>query len=133
MSAFSVYTSNKVLDLLLNASAFSAPTPYVGLFTSSAGLDTNVVGSQTEVSGSSYARVNASACFHAASSGSISNDTVIDFPAATASWGVVTHFAILDAATGGNVLIWGALTNSKTIDSGDAIRFAIGALTASLT
>ena len=44
----------------------------------------------------------------------------ITFPAPTASWGVVTGTGIFDAATGGNMLFYGALTISKTINNGDA-------------
>jgi hypothetical protein len=64
----------------------------------------------------------------AASGGAKSNGAAITFPQATASWGTVTHFGILDAATSGNLLCWGALSASKTIDAGDTPSFAAGEL-----
>jgi len=39
---------------------------------------------------------------------------------------------LYDAATAGNALIWGALTASKAIGTGDTASFAAGALSISL-
>lgn len=118
----------------------SLGTLYVALLTA-APSDT---GGGTEVSGGSYARVavNAtlanfagtqSAASTTASSGTggtTSNNGAITFPAPTANWGVCSHFAIYDKATSGNLLVWGALTASKTVNNGDAApSFAAAALT----
>lgn len=51
--------------------------------------------------------------------GKTSNNVVITFPVPTANWGSATHMAIFDASTGGNSWIVKALTNPKTINSGD--------------
>jgi hypothetical protein len=60
--------------------------------------------------------------------GTTRNSVAVTFPAPSANWGVVSHFAIYDAATTGNLLFWGALTASKTINNGDAApSFAINA------
>ena len=41
----------------------------------------------------------------------------------------MTHFGVHDAVSGGNLLIWGALTVSKTINNGDAApTFPAGSL-----
>lgn len=130
MSAFSDYAENELLDHVLGTGSFSMPSVYVGLFTSSGGLESNTSGSWTEVSGGSYARQSAS--FDAASGGAASNDADIEFPEATASWGTITHFALMDAATNGNVLMWAALTADKTIGSGDTFVFKSGEIDASL-
>jgi hypothetical protein len=43
---------------------------------------------------------------------------------------VVTHIGVFDAASAGNLWMWGALTVSKTINNGDAApSFAAGAFT----
>ncbi len=60
--------------------------------------------------------------------GITSNLNEIAFPAAGSSWGLVTQFAIWDATTGGNLLYKKALTNSRSIGSGDVFRFGIGDL-----
>jgi hypothetical protein len=139
MSAMSDYLENKLVDHLFRTTTFTRPSPiYIGLYTS-APSDS---GGGTEVSGGSYARVASTPSDTAwtatqggtsgASSGTggtTDNATDITFPAPTANWGVVTHFGIFDASSGGNLLIWGALTTPKTINSGDpAPKFVAGAL-----
>jgi hypothetical protein len=53
---------------------------------------------------------------------------------ATASFGTITHIAILDGSTAGagNVLFYGAVTTSKTIDTGDTFQVSAGNLTIAL-
>ena len=119
------YLENKVLDAVLNNTSLAVATPYVALFTATP----SDAGGGTEVSGGSYARVNSSASWPAASSGSCANDVAIAFPSATANWGTVTQFGIFDASTSGNLLYWGDLTTSRSILNGDPTpTFAIGAL-----
>jgi hypothetical protein len=126
MSAASDYLENKVLDHFLGTASTTAPTNvYVALFTA----DPTDADSGTEVttSGTAYARQTAT--FGAASSGSTSNSADIEFSQATANYGTVTHFGIYDASTAGNLLFHGALTSSKTIETGDVFKIASGNLT----
>lgn len=121
MAAFSDYAENAVLDHVLGTTALTSPTDvYVALFTS----DPTDADSGTEVSGGSYARQTMA--FNAAASGAADNSADVTFPTATASWGTVTHTGLYDASTSGNLLLHGALGTSKTIDSGDTIKFAAG-------
>lgn len=63
-------------------------------------------------------------------SGTISNNAAITFPAPTANWGTVVEYCVFDASTSGNLLFRAALTTSKTINNGDAApSFAAGAAT----
>lgn len=129
MSAASDYLENKLLDHVLGNTAYSQPASlYLGLFTASTGLEAN--SPSAEVAGGSYARKAAS--FAAASSGSAATNATITFDTATANWGTITHVAVMDAATSGNVLFWGAVTTSKTIESGDTFQVSSGNLTISL-
>lgn len=129
MSAASDYLENKVLDHVLTSTSYTAPsTRYLGLFTASTGLEANTP--SAEVSGGSYARK--AVTFAAASGGSSATNATVTFDTATASWGTITHVAIMDAATSGNVLFWGAVTTSKTIDTGDTFQVTSGNLTVSL-
>lgn len=141
MSGKSDYLENKLLDWLLRAQAFSPPaTTYVALFTA----PPTDAGGGTEVTGGSYARVAVtsalanwagtqapgSTTISTGTGGQTSNNTSITFPGPTGNWGTVTHFALYDASTSGNLLYWAALTASKTINNGDAApSFASGALT----
>ena len=127
MSAASDYLENELLDHVLSNAAYTSPTTvYVGLHTA----DVTDAGTGTEVSGGSYARESAS--FATASGGSASTNADITFTTATATWGTITHVAIWDAVTGGNVLFHGAVTTSKTIESGDTFQISSGNLTITL-
>jgi len=133
------YLENKLIDHLFRTATFAKPAGlYVALFTAAP----SDVGGGTEVTGGSYARVNLAPLdtnwkatqggTSGASSGTggvTTNAIAITFPAPSANWGTVSHFGIFDAASGGNLLIWDALTASRTILSGDpAPSFAVDAL-----
>lgn len=134
MSAASNYLENKVLDHVLKNTAYTQPANlYLALFTNTSGsAATNLeAGTLTdEVSGGSYARKTVA--FAAASGGSAATNATVTFDAATANWGTVTHVAVMDAATSGNVLFWGAVTTPKTIETGDTFQVSSGNLTISL-
>ena len=151
MAAFNDFTENKLIDFIFRAQALgitgasaaagTGPTAlFVALFTA-APTDT---GGGTEVTGGSYARVSvtssltawagtqaaASTTASTGTSGTTSNNATITYPAPTANWGVVTSYAVFDAASAGNMLIYGTLTTSKTVNNGDpAPSFAAAALT----
>ena len=137
MAGFSDYTENKVLDLIFNAGSFVIPGLYLGLFKSDAGLETNQIASANEVndSASSYVRIdiNTLGGFNSASASAVSNAQDMEFPIAQADWGTITHTAVLDAKTGGNVLTWGPLLNPRTIYNGDSVKVPAGALVITLS
>lgn len=131
MSKMSDYLEVQLRAHIFRTASFTKPTElHVSLHTA----DPLDAGSGTEVSGGSYARVqrdplDANWTGASATDGLTDNAAAVTFPAPTANWGVVTHFGIWDAATAGNLLIHGALTTPKTINSGDAApSFAVGAL-----
>ena len=123
MASLSDYLENEVLDHVLGTGAYTMPSSvYIGLSTGSFGDDA----SGTELSGSGYTRKVVT--FSAAASGTTSNNAIIEFPAATGSWGTVSHFGVFDAASSGNLLIHGAFTTAKTIATSDVLRIASGDL-----
>ena len=141
--ALTDHAENRVVDALFRAQALSAPaTWWVALYTTSCS-DT---GGGTEVSGGSYARASlgsslanwagtqsaGSTTASTGTGGTTSNNSAISFATPTAGWGTVTHWGLVDASSAGNVWICAALTVSKTINSGDAVSFAAGALTVTL-
>jgi hypothetical protein len=140
MSAMSDYLENKLVDHLFRAQTLSAPaTLHIGLLTA-APSDS---GGGTEVSGNNYSRVSVtsslanwagtqSAGSTVASSGTggqTSNNASITFATPSGTWGTVSHFAIYDAASGGNLLFHGSLSIAKTINQGDTVSFPAGSLT----
>lgn len=131
MSAASDYLEDKLLDHVLTATSYTAPsTRYLALFTAVTGLEANSPSAEISASGTAYARQTVT--FAAASSGTSATNATVTFPAATDNWGTVTHVAVMDAATSGNVLFYGAVTTSKTIETGDTFQVSSGNLTISL-
>lgn len=118
--SFSNYLETEILDHVFAGAAYTAPsTLYLALFTTATADD----GTGTEVTGGSYARQTIT---FTTSGDTTSNNAAVEFPTATANWGTVTHAAIYDAVSGGNMLDHGALTASKTIESGDVFRLPSG-------
>lgn len=135
MADMTDYLENELIKHLFRTGSFTKPADiYIALYTSATSDD----GTGTEVTGGSYARVQVSpadANWDATSGtdGKTANTGAVTFPAPTANWGTVTHFAILDASTAGNMLFHSALTTSRTINNGDqAPVFSAGDLTVTL-
>jgi len=132
MSSFTDYTENLVLTWLFTGSSATRPTAwYVGLFTA-APSDT---GGGTEVTGNAYARVaTGTMSISGTSPTNCTNAAAIEFAAASGgNWGTITHIAVFDASTSGNMLGWAALTTSRTINDGDILRIPAGDLDITLT
>ena len=64
----------------------------------------------------------------AASGGASENSADITFPQATADWGTVTHLALMDAESGGEMLMHTILDASKVINTGDTFKTYAGDL-----
>lgn len=132
MPALSNYLENKITDWLWRGQAFTPPaTVYFSLFTTSP----TDAGGGVEVVGAGYTRVarvgsllNFSGTLATSqnvastgTSGTTYNLTDIQFPDPVGgNWGIVVAMGVFDAATAGNLLVWGAITPSKTINNGDA-------------
>lgn len=132
MSSFTDYTENLVLNWLFTTNSATRPTAwYVGLFTA-APSDS---GGGTEVSGNAYARTaTGTMSVSGTSPTNCTNSAAIEFPAASGgNWGTITHVAIFDADTSGNMLGWASLTTSRTINDGDILRIPAGDLDITLT
>jgi hypothetical protein len=138
MSAASDYLENKLLDHTLRYSTApytGASTLYLALFNNTSGnalanLEAGTLTDETSTSGTAYIRK--AVTFAAAASGTSATNATVTFDAATASWGTITHIAVMNAVSAGNVLFYGAVTTSKTIDTGDTFQVSSGNLTISL-
>lgn len=120
--SFSNTFETAVLNWALTAGSVTRPTSwYVGLFTT----DPAEGETGTEVSGNGYAR---KAVTFTVTGDTGSNSADVEFDAATGSWGTVTHVAVHDASTGGNIIAYGALSASKAIGTGDIFRISAGDL-----
>lgn len=123
---FSNYLANKLLDHTFKVASFTQPTNVYLAACTSAPSDSSTGSTITEASGGSYART-ANNTWDAASGGATSNTNDVSFPTATADWSAaVSHVALVDASSAGNMLIYGALTASKTVLNGDTLRWLAG-------
>jgi hypothetical protein len=140
MSQMTNYLENKLVDHLFRAQTLAAPG---SLHISLHSADPGETGANELASTGAYARASVTSSLanwagtqgagttvaSSGTGGQTSNNGSITFATPTANWGNVTHFAVWDAATGGNCLLYGALSISKTINQGDSISFAAGSLT----
>lgn len=126
MGGFSNHWENKILDHVFGKGSYTPPTIHVALSTADPLEDGSGI---SEPSGNGYARVQTSASdWSAATAGVICNAGNIIFPAASASWGTITHFALFDSATGGNMLAFGALQQPEAVGASDTAKFQTGDL-----
>lgn len=136
MSALSNVSEKSLLDWSFGSATWAAKPSvlYFALLTS-APSDT---GGGTEVSAGGYARsslavgtTNFNRLF--IQGGSMTNKVPVAFPRATANWGTITHVAVYDASSGGNLVWWQPLSSSKTINEDDTFTWAAGELSWSLS
>ena len=117
---------NELLDALVGTSTYSI-TGATKLRLMTANGDDASAG--TEVTGGSY--TPQTIAFDAAASGAIENNASISFtgmPACT-----VVGIEIYDSAGTAKRLLYGALTSSRTVTSGDTVQFASGAIDITLS
>jgi hypothetical protein len=127
MAEMSNYLENALINATLRNTSYTSPSVvYLALYTD----DPTDADTGTEITGGSYARQ--SITFGAPSNGTSTNSAAIEFPAATANWGVVTHVGIRDALTSGNLLYHTALDASKTINTGDIFKILTSNLSVTL-
>ena len=122
--SFSNFLETELLDHVFTNSAYTAPsTLYLSLHT--ANPDEDGSGTEVSTSGTAYARQEVT---FTVSGNTATTDAAVEFPTATANFGTVSHVAVWDASTSGNMLAYAALTTSKTIETGDVLRLPAGDL-----
>ncbi len=118
--------ANALLNHLCGKSAFAMPSSlWLALFTGAP----SAAGGGTEAAFTGYARVElAGEDWEAPDGGAVVNAGPIEFPIAGSGPTIITHWGLFTAATGGQLLEFGALTASATIAAGAALRFPAGEL-----
>jgi hypothetical protein len=130
MAGFSDYLEGNLLDHVFSigaGSAYAQPSLYVALSTADPG---ETGAGLAEPAGNAYARV--AFADWARTNNTVSNNSNVTFPEATGNWGTITHFAVMDASTGGNVLMSSTVSPSQSVISGNTMLFKTGNLTVSL-
>ena len=122
--SFSNYLETELLEHVFTNTAYTAPsTLYLALFTSNPAEDAS--GTEVTTSGTAYARQTVT---FTVSGDTATTDAAVEFPTATANYGTVSHVAIFDASSAGNMIAYAALTTSKAIETGDVFRVPAGDL-----
>lgn len=121
-SAYTNYFRDAVLNLL-RATNITGITSYISLYTTAPTAST----AGTEVTGGSYARV---ACtFSAPSSGAITHASDVNFTTPSANWGTILAFGIMDASSGGNLLLFDA--ENVLVQTGNTVKFPASSISVS--
>ena len=124
MAGFSNYLETEILDHVFAGNAYTAPTTlYLALHTADPAEDGS--GAEVSTSGTAYARQTVT---FTVSGNTATTDAAVEYATATANFGTVSHVAVWDASTAGNMLAFAALTSSKTIETGDVFRVPAGDL-----
>lgn len=138
MTAASNYTEENVINAVLRGVTFPIPAGvYVSLHTADPGESG---GSEVSTGAwPAYVRKDAAvggaiaSGWAAPTDGVTTNEKQITYPGMNGGSNVtVTHWAIYDAATGGNMLAHAALQTSRTLQPGDVFVFDIGSLTVTM-
>lgn len=112
------YLKNAVQNhIFLNQPLSLSSNIYIGLSKTQPNANgTNI----TEPVGNGYSRLEmarSSIDFTSPVNGTVKNKIRKSFNESTGSWGTCTHYVIFDKSTGGNLLWYGELTYSRTIEA----------------
>lgn len=139
------YLSSALLNQVFRNQTYTKPTKvFIALYTSNpTAADTG-----QEVTGGGYSRQEVAfgaptsenyQQYHPStgqqvtvSKRTIKNSADIVMPTASADWGQVTHIGIRDAATGGNLLYFGALDTPRSILTNDIFKILTGQVSLTL-
>lgn len=129
MSDFSNYMEGNIANWLRGVQMPTPPTAlYVALFSANpgeAGSLANEVTTTVRAAGRPVLTLGAH------TDGVMTNSADADF-GASAGTVTVTHFAIMDAASAGNVLMFKAFATAQQIQATNPVKFASGALTVTI-
>jgi hypothetical protein len=127
------YLEALIGDSLFNDDAWTGPDHHVALLTAAAGEasgGTEVANAGAYTRQQVYRDSTTTPYWSLYTAGVYDNVQDITWSQATAAWGDVSHFKISNSGTwgGGQDLIHGALTSTKTVDNNDTFKFTAGDL-----
>jgi hypothetical protein len=117
------YLEDNFINAALRATPYTSPlASYVALYTTSP----TKAGGGVEVSGGTYSRQTC--VWSIPVNGVSTNSADVDFPVATALWGTITSFALVDSPLAGNILYFANLNAPRLVQINDQVKFPIGQL-----
>lgn len=132
MSALSNFLEDALIKHLFKNTPFTSPGDQIWIALSTA--DPLETGAGLAEPADTYARQQVTAAnWTDNADGSVQNAAQIQWAVATASWGTLTHVAIMSAVTAGNMYYHGPLAASKAIATDDQAVINAGQLVAALT
>ena len=125
MGAFTNYMEAEIVKAFLRKATYTGSDIYVGLFES----DPGEAAGGTETAYTGYVRKLAT-WTELDSNGQTKNVGALSFEANGNAVNAVTitHICLFDASTGGNRLLYAALSAPKTLSPGDVLSFAVNAM-----
>lgn len=130
------YLEEKYINAAFRGESFPVPTQlYLALYTASPGEG----GGINEVTSGWYSRQDMAqgaaiaTAFTPPADGTTSNAKNILFPAVTTASVTITHVALHDAPTGGNMLYYTDLVQAKTLQIGDVFSVPVGGMSITAT
>lgn len=128
----STYFLNQVMGIVFKTKETPAlPQEYfIGLSSTAPAVDGSGVSEPASSTG--YARVKLDV-LSVPTNGVITNESAITFNESTVNWGTMTHFVIFDAASGGNLLMFDTLSNSRNVEAATIVTIKKGSLSLTLT
>lgn len=119
----STFLDDSFMNHVLRGVAYPTPAAvYLALYTTSP----TPAGGGVEVSGGSYSRQ--ATTWSVPASGVSNNTADVVFAVASADWGVVTSFGLMDALVGGNLLYFANLNAPRNVQTNDQVSFPTGQL-----
>lgn len=113
-----------VANALLNYVLKGTYPTYVSLHTAAPTISVSA-----EVTGIGYVREFVNPADWTTPANAVSSTSVaVTFPVAGNPWGTITHVALYDAVTDGNLLWSGAMITPRVVGTGETISFSIGAI-----
>ena len=126
MSGLSNYTQAALLNWLKGTAMPAAPSGvYVGLFNGDP-TDTGSAGAEVTTTIRAAGRV-AATYGNVTGNTSMANNADVDFGAAAGA-ATVSHFGLFSAASGGNLLVSGAVAQAKSVAATNLVKFPAGSL-----
>lgn len=119
------YLAHKLLDLMFSGTAYTAPDLYLAL---SSACPRDDASGKAEPSGNNYSRTEITGTWETVVDGLTDNDGNIELPVPSGSWGTLNWLVLMDAATSGNMLLYGKLYTPQSPGNGDTVTVLAGAL-----
>jgi hypothetical protein len=128
MANFTHYSGNLANDRFFGLTTLTPPSIYY-LAVSTTAIQKDGTGLTEPTTDTAYARIaisNNKTNFSVSATSILNNLVEFTFPESTINWGTVTHWALCDAATGGNIWFAGELPLARNVEASTTLVLPVG-------